>query len=487
MVAVLLALGAQAEAAKLTVTASRTEALYTQGDTADCSELAVLGNESLPLHIVRLSVESPSSDVSYRWSAPTPSVGFFVADLPLGPSDQTRLVRTFTTELGNECVLAGEALALYNRPTILWVAPPCTSLPTDTTRPFRGDRVRFHVKAAQNGRPVGRGTVSVGYGRLATAKMLVADPPFERFRDGHGKPDGEKIFIDPEFGASFDFKGQTALPPVTRVTFDNGDGGSATDVPPCEAHPGLDACARSPFYDTGGKHLASMQVDLQDGSALCDNLTVNVRVAPLSLELDVSAQPRRASYVPGDPIIGNPHLRVRARNTSPPDTGFIVLTGNLLTCETEAKVDGTILTRTTSIDLQHCSSTVSQPCGDDSDCQPGTNCPTCQPDERCLTADHCSIHVGLGCTTDRDCERPRCPACEFGETCVKVLPLETINIASGDAVDLIDSNINLFNVLTVPAKIKETWTVQSFNAGAASDTLKYQIKPRPDVPPPGAQ
>jgi len=101
MVAVLLALGAQAEAAKLTVTASRTEALYTQGDTADCSELAVLGNESLPLHIVRLSVESPSSDVSYRWSAPTPSVGFFVADLPLGPSDQTRLVRTFTTELGN--------------------------------------------------------------------------------------------------------------------------------------------------------------------------------------------------------------------------------------------------------------------------------------------------------------------------------------------------------------------------------------------------
>jgi hypothetical protein len=245
--------------------------------------------------------------------------------------------------------------------------------------------VRFRVKAAQNGRPVGRGTVSVGYGRLATAKMLVADPPFERFRDGHGKPDGEKIFIDPEFGASFDFKGQTALPPVTRVTFDNGDGGSATEPAAMRGASRPRCLCTVTLLRYRRKHLASMQVDLQDGSALCDNLTVNVRVAPLSLELDVSAQPRRASYVPGDPIIGNPHLRVRARNTSPPDTGFIVLTGNLLTCETEAKVDGTILTRTTSIDLQHCSSTVSQPCGDDSDCQPGTNCPTCQPDERCLT------------------------------------------------------------------------------------------------------
>ena len=204
-VAVLLALGAQAEAARLTVTASRTDALYAQSEEANCSELAALGNDSLPLHVVRLSVESPSNDLAYRWSTPTPSVGFFVADVPLGPGDQTRLIRTFTTELGNECVLTGEALALYNKPTILWVAPLCDVLPSDTTRPYPGDRVRFRVQASHNGRRVGRGTVTVGYGRLATAKMLVADPPFERFRDGHGKPDGEKIFIDPEFGASFDF------------------------------------------------------------------------------------------------------------------------------------------------------------------------------------------------------------------------------------------------------------------------------------------
>ena len=67
---------------------------------------------------------------------------------------------------------------------------------------------------------------------------------------------------------------------------------------------------------------------------------------------------------------------------------------------------------------------------------------------------------------------------------MQVLPLSVISIAAGDAVDLIEANVPLINVLTTPAKIKETWTVQSFNAGAASDTIRYKIKPRPDVNPP---
>jgi len=153
--------------------------------------------------------------------------------------------------------------------------------------------------------------------------------------------------------------------------------------------------------------------------------------------------------------------------------------------ETEAKVSGTTLTRDTQIDLQHCSATVSQACTNNSDCE-AASCPTCQPKEFCLTSDHCSGSQSLviGCTSDRDCQAPRCKICEPNETCVKVLPASQIFLAPGDSVDLIETNVSLINVLTTPAKVKETWTVHSFNAGDASDGLRYRIQPRPDVKPP---
>ncbi len=492
-VAVMLpTLAAEAEAARLTVTASRSEILYAQTAEPDCTDLAnrgLPGKPDLPLHVVRLSVEQPVTDgsVRYQWSEPAPAVGVFAADLDLGPDDQTRLIRSFCAELGNACVLTGEALALYDRPTILWVAPTCDVIPKDTTRPYRGDRVRFAVRAFQGKRRVGRGSVEVGYGRLASTTLLVADPPYVSFRDGHGKSDGEKTFLNVAFGAAVDPMGQTLT--VTKVNFDPGESGKVSDVPPCDDPDingtGLIACDDSTLYDTGGKHTAKLQVDLDDGSALCDNLTVNVRVSPHSIELDVSTTPKSSVFIPGDPTRGSPALRVRARNTSPDVIGGGVLfTGNVLSCETEAKVGGTTLTRKTQIDLQHCSATVSQACNDDGDCQTD-KCPTCQAGEVCLTSDHCSGPNSfiVGCANDRDCEKPRCPFCDFGETCVKVLPISRIFLAPGDSVDLVDSTVNLINILTSPAKIKETWTSHSFNAGDASDSIRYTIKPRPEVKP----
>lgn len=489
-VAVLLALGAQAEAARLTVTASRTEALYAQDDNADCSNLSKLATADLPFHVVRLSVDSPVTDgtVRYRWSEPP--AGAFAADLDLGTNDETRLIRSLATELGNSCLLTGESLALYDRPTILWIAPTCAVLPADTTRPYPGDRVRFSVQALQGKRRLGKGSVTVGYGRLASAKMLVSDPPlpFSQFRDGHGKPNGELIFINTAFGGAVDLKGQV-LPAVQQFEFDSGDGGTVSDAPPCDdpniAPTGLDACAIAPLYDSGGKHLAKLQVSFADGSALCDNLTVNVRVSEHSVELDVSTTPPARTFTPGDPIKGNPFLRVRAKNTSPAGVGGGVLfVGNVLECLTEARVNGTTLTRTTRMDLQHCSATISQACNTDGDCQLD-RCPTCQQGERCLTSDHCSGNFDVGCTTDRECERPQCGACGFGETCVKVLPLASVFLSPGDSFDIFEGNVSVANVLTSPARIKETWTVHPFNAADATDLLRYKIKSRPEIPPPG--
>jgi hypothetical protein len=258
-------------------------------------------------------------------------------------------------------------------------------LPDKTSRPHRGDRVRFSVQAFQGKRRVGKGSVTAGYGRTAQVTMLVSDSPLlanpgaGAFRDGIGKSD-EKIFLGPSFAAKLD--GADSLPAATGYEFDNGDGASITDTSPCEelSTVDFDACAPSPLYSSGGKRTASVQVNYEDGSALCDKLNVNVRTAPLSLELDVTTTPNRSVFVPGDPKSGNPRLRVRVRNTTSTSiaNGYILFTGNLLTCETEAKVGGTTLTRTTQIDLQHCSSTVSQACGDDSDCQ-AEACPTCQP------------------------------------------------------------------------------------------------------------
>ena len=470
-----------AEAARLVVTPSRSETLYSVTSDPDCSTLSMTADGALPFNVVRLRAEAPPNlnpdQVSYRWSPPNPEVGMLAADIDLGPGEQAAAIRTLCSELGNGCVLTAEQLNLYNKPTILWVAPGCDILPDKTAHPYGGGRVRIRVRASAGKKGLGKGSATVGFGRLGALTLLVADPG-RPFRDGIGKPGGESIFINPAFAVRLSTRGAT-LPALEAVVFDSGAGGSVTQKPPCASNGEFAACTQSGdlLYSAGGKQVASATAELVDGSALCDKLTVNVRTATLTPKLEVSYTPRRKTLVPGDPASGSPILRVRLRNASP--QGNLLLVGNVLTCASEVRVGPTTLNQTTQIDLQHCSLTLSQGCTSDADCQ-AARCSDCEPNEICLTSSHCSA-APIGCTTDKDCQPPRCPTCSATDACIQVLPLSQVFLGAGDAVDLIESSIPVLNTLTAPARVTDTWTVQTFNAGSDTAVVKYKIAPRPTV------
>jgi hypothetical protein len=163
-------------------------------------------------------------------------------------------------------------------------------------------------------------------------------------------------------------------------------------------------------------------------------------------------------------------------------SGNLLLIGNVLTCASEVRVGPSTLNQTTQIDLQHCSVMVSQACNTDADCQAG-RCTDCEPNEICLTSSHCSTPTQppTGCTTDADCQPPRCAGCGTTDTCIQVLPLAQVFVGAGDAVDLIESRIPVLKTLSAPARVTDTWTVQTFNAGADTAVVKYTIAPRPNV------
>ena len=106
--------------------------------------------------------------------------------------------------------------------------------------------------------------------------------------------------------------------------------------------------------------------------------------------------------------------------------------------------------------------------------------------EVCLSSSHCSnllFFPPIGCTSDRDCRPPRCHDSNAFDTCVQVLPLEQIFLGVGDSVDMVNSTIPVINTLPAAARVTDTWTAHTFNAGDDSDTVKYKIAPRPDVKP----
>jgi hypothetical protein len=110
-------------------------------------------------------------------------------------------------------------------------------------------------------------------------------------------------------------------------------------------------------------------------------------------------------------------------------------------------------------------------------------CPDCSDGETCLTSSHCALartdtNDPLGCVKDQDCTRfvP-------GDQCIQVLPIASLLLALGDASDLVEATVPLANTLPAQAKVKETWTVHALNAPEDSTTLRYNIRPNPDVKP----
>ena len=491
--------GSRAGAARLAVTASRSELLYSSSTTnPSCSKLFKTDGSALPFNIVRLHAETPPGvppdQVRYQWSVRKGLVGLLAADADLGADEQEPAIRALCADLGNGCVLTEEQLAVYNKASILWVAPGCDALPDNTTRPFHGGRVRFTVRASIGKRSLGKGSATVGYGRLGSLTLFVTDPGERRFRDGIGVPGGEKIFLNPVFAVRLDSAGGQ-LPSLDEVTVDSGGAGSVTlsvaelrrlGEPACSLDPTFTACTDPGqlLYTSGGKHLASATAVLEDGSALCDKLAVNVRVTTIVPKLEVSLVPKRSIYIPGNPVSGSVNLRVRLRNASPQRGGNILLTGNVLTCESEVRIGPSTLSQKTQIDLQHCSSTVHQACASDADCT-SPLCQECKGGEVCLTSSYCSTPTStpIGCTRDADCQPPRCRACSPADACIRVLPLKQIFLGVGDAVDLVESTIGVANTLPGPARVKDTWTVHTFNAGDDSAAVKYTIAPRPGVKP----
>ena len=86
------------------------------------------------------------------------------------------------------------------------------------------------------------------------------------------------------------------------------------------------------------------------------------------------------------------------------------------------------------------------------------------------------------CTHDADCQKPTCEMCQNEESCVRVLSIPPIiGIRPGDSLEVLHLTVPLFNVLKETAKLKDTWTVRTQNAGSYSGSDRYRIKGRPGV------
>src|SRR5438105_3414227 len=214
----------ESAAGRIGVVPSRPDTLYS-GSNANpsCTDLFNVQDDTmLPLNVVRLRAQQPAGvapdQVRYQWSFPKPALGQLLADEDLGPDEQVPAIRSACADVGNGCVLTAEQLLVYNHPSILWVAPGCDVLPTDTTRPFRGGTVRIGVRVSVGKRRVGRGAGRIGFGRIGSLTLFVADPGGP-FRDGIGNPSGEKIFLNPLFAVRLD-PGGLALPKLDTINID---------------------------------------------------------------------------------------------------------------------------------------------------------------------------------------------------------------------------------------------------------------------------
>jgi hypothetical protein len=459
-------------ARRLTVTASRADALNASEGESDCSALSKKADADLPLHIVRLRVVPPAGVaglVRYQWSLPTPNLGMLIADQDIPAGEQAPVIHALCAEIGNECVLTAEQLKVYDQATILYVAPTCdASLPGDATKPYRGGQVKVGVRAFSGKRKAGKGVVSVGYGRTASVTMTLNG------KTGIGK--AVQSGLEAVFAASVDPAG-VALPAIDQSNFANGDGDAASvSAVGLQAGVILD-------YTTPGKHVGMVTVHLHDGSVLCDNVLGVVGTSDNHISLSVTTDPAPGTFRPGDPRTGNVDLHVRVKNVSDPAVarGVVLFKGaGVLTCQSEIKVGSSKLAKTTEIDFQHCSASIDQACASDGDCNP-TNCPACQAGEVCLGTSHCAftgLGTGLdvqGCVRDSDCGP--------GGQCVLVLPVQSLTLAIGDATELLTATIPVANTLPSLAKVKETWTVHAVNAPDDTDAVSYSITSNPAVRP----
>ena len=460
-------------ASRVSLTAApRSDLLFSAGEDPDCTMLSATADDQLPFHVVRLHAlvdgASPAEGTRFQWSLPQPQIGTLAADEPLGPEEQTSAIRGLCAEFGNACVLTADKLPFYSKSTVLWIAPDCNSLPTKTVKNFPGGSVRIRVRAFEGKKKLGKGTVSVGYGRVASVVL------YANGQNGVGRPDGVGVDILPQFSSVANTNG-LALPAIESIGFDNGDTGFTEIQPaPCVVNGiDMDVCTSDLIYTHAGRFVATVTEKFVDGSALCDNIGTRVGTCEAAPKLQVTTNPKRKNFASGDAVA----LKVRLINASPKKGGcnFLLTGSNVLTCVENLNVGGTKDSRTTVFDLQHCSVTVNQGCTLDAQCRPPI-CGDCDVAETCLTAPHCSETVTQSCTRDGDCDAPACADCKDDETCVKVLQVPEIVLPVGESIDLVDSMMPVQNVFPDVARMIDQWTVKTFNAGSANAKMRYLIR-----------
>jgi hypothetical protein len=477
--AALLGLATQAES-RVTLVASRAESLYSIAGTPDCTDLSQRPDAELPMNVVRIRAVvdgAPTDGVRYQWTMVGKQLGTLAADQPVGDGEQIPAVQGVCAEFGNACVLTEDKLRFYAQPTILWLAPSCEKLTDKKTRTPGGiDKLRVAVTLGR--RRLGKAIVSLAYGRVASVRL---------YADGQdGGTQNQPISTGFRVLFSAATASQIPLPPLQAFEFDNGGGALAGGEGGCRLDGvAFESCAGARGeldYASPGRFRARVEERFEDGSALCDDLQVNVLACSGDGKVDVQRSPRLGTYVPGDARRGTVGVRVRFRNTSqrrgglPPCT-FLLGGSNVLSAVEELEIGGTTDTKTTRFDLPHCSRTDSIGCTSDEQCRPPI-CSDCQGGESCLTQSHCSKTVAQACSHDADCAAPACSACEDQETCIHVLALHApaVLLRPGESVELFDESVPLQNLLPDTARMSDTWTVSTENGFVGETTDRYRIR-----------
>lgn len=463
--------------ATVTVTASRADTLYTTDTQFDCGKLARSMDADLPYNVVRIRAEDDTGQAtSFQWKLPKPDVGFLLPDDPEieSSSGGAFAVRGFCAEFGSGCVLTKASIRTYQRPTILWAAPTCESIPDDTRRPFDGDTVRIRVTAKSGKRRLGKGTTDVSYGMLGTP-TLFASVSADASDDGLGKME-VVTGVNPVFSVLLDPAIAASTPsPIKEWFIDNGEGGSVrTDR--CSftgsAIPtGAQACAQIQ-YQSGGRFVARTEVRLEDDSAYCDKLRVRVGQCRGTARVNIRRDPKKRTYASGDVV----DFAVEFHNTSPRHGctfGF-----ESLRCDATFTLGKLEEKGSTTFVLPRCKEDTSLLCGTDADCV------VLGVDRGpCLVASHCSETTEQQCSSDIDCRTAACPACRPHESCIRVLALSPelarAGIPPGASVTLFEDTVPLQSVLPGKAKIAETWTVDTVNLASFSGKVAYKIRGNP--------
>src|SRR5262249_30647550 len=153
-------------------------------------------------NVARLSVVNPptGANIGYHWSMKKSSKGTLAADLDIGMGAEIPAINAMCSSFGSACLLTTGQLNFYNENHILFSAPTCDVLPSDTRRRFGGGVSRVSVKVTAGKHKIGKASVDVEWGRNGGVTLFVSDMEDPaQFKDGMPRPFPVQTFANPTF------------------------------------------------------------------------------------------------------------------------------------------------------------------------------------------------------------------------------------------------------------------------------------------------